>query len=161
MKGILTILRVVSLVSAGLLAGIFLGHRAGLHYAVTELSATSFVQLGQTIYIHYIKFMPPLVLTALVSSVLWLILVRSEWRMAEFWLVAIAACGIVAILAVTQTVNVPLNNELMTWSVASPPPNAQQLWAPWERANTVRCVLATGVLVLEAVAMSLRAVPRR
>ena len=158
--GILTILRVAALVSAGLLAGIFLGHRAGLHYAVTELSASSFVQLGQIIYVHYIKFMPPLVLTSLASSGLWLILVRSQWRTAEFWLIAISTCGTLAILAATQAVNVPLNNQLMTWSVASPPSNVQQLWAPWERANTVRCVLATGVLVLEAVAVSLRAVPR-
>src|SRR5262245_10753425 len=139
----LTILRVVAVVSAGLLAGIFVGHRAGLYYAVPKLSASSFVQLGQIMYAHYVRFMPPLVLTALASSVLWLVMVRSQWRTAEFWLVAISACAILAILAVARAVNVPLNNQLMTWSVDSPPPNPQQLWAPWERANTLRSVLAT------------------
>jgi uncharacterized membrane protein len=151
----------VGVVSAGLLAGIFLGHRAGLHYAVPQLSASSFVQLGQIIHAHYARFMPPLVLTALASSVLWLAMVRAQWRTAEFWLVATSACAILAILAVTRAVNVPLNNQLMTWSVASPPPNLQQLWAPWERVNTLRTVLATGALVLEAVALSLKAVAGR
>jgi uncharacterized membrane protein len=152
------ILRVIAVVSAGLLAGIFVGHRAGLYYAVPKLSASSFVLLGQIMYAHYVRFMPPLVLTALVSSVLWLVMVRSQWRTAEFWLVAISACAILTILAVTRAVNVPLNNQLMTWSVDSPPPNPQRLWAPWERANTLRSVLATGALLLETVALSLKAV---
>jgi uncharacterized membrane protein len=158
---LLMILQVVAVVSAGLLAGIFVGHRTGLHYAVPKLSASSFVQLGQIIHAHYVRFMPTLVLTALASGVLWLVMVRSQWRTAEFWLVAISACAILAILAVTRAVNVPLNNQLMTWSVDSPPPNSQQLWAPWERVNTLRSVLATGALVLETVALSLRAVVGR
>ncbi|HEV8191059.1 MAG TPA: DUF1772 domain-containing protein [Ktedonobacterales bacterium] len=158
---LLTIVRVVGVVSAGLLAGIFLGHRAGLHYAVPQLSASSFVQLGQIIHAHYVRFMPPLVLTALASSALWLAMVRAQWRTAEFWLVAISACAMLAILAATRAVNVPLNNQLMTWSVASPPPDLQELWAPWERVNTLRSVLATGALVLEAVALSLKAAAGR
>jgi uncharacterized membrane protein len=152
----LTILRVIAVVSIGLIAGIFVAHRAGLHYAVPKLSASSFVQLGQAIYPTYVRFMPPLVLTALVSSILWLIMVRSHWRTTEFWLVAISVSAILAIVAVTRAVNIPLNNQLMTWSVDFPPPNAQQIWEPWERANTVRGVLATGALVLETVALSLR-----
>jgi uncharacterized membrane protein len=159
--GALTILRVVAVVSAGLLAGIFVGHRAGLHYAVPKLSASSFVQLGQVIYSHYVRFMPPLVVTALVSSALWVVMVRSRWRTAEFWLVAISAGAILAILAVTRAVNVPLNKNLMTWSVDSPPPNPQQLWEPWERVNTLRSVLATAALVLETAALSLGAVVER
>ena len=61
----LTMVRVVAPVSAGLLAGIFLGHRAGVHYALPQLNASSFVQLQQIIHVRYVKFMPPLVLTAL------------------------------------------------------------------------------------------------
>jgi len=152
-----TILRILAVVSVGLLAGIFLGYRMGVQYATPELSAPSFVQLQQIIHVHYVKFMPFLVLTALVSSVLWLVMIRSQWRTMEFWLVAIAACGILVIAVMTRTVNVPLNDQLMTWSVASPPTNLRDIWAPWDRVNTLRSVLATGALVLEAVALSLRA----
>ena len=158
---LVTILRVVAVVSTGLLAGIFLGYRAGVQYALPELSASSFVQLQQIIHVHYVRFMPPLVLTALLSSVLWLVMIRSQWRTAEFWCVAISACGILVIAAATRAVNVPLNNQLMTWSVASPPTNLREIWAPWDRVNTLRSVLATGALVLQAVALSLRAASGR
>jgi uncharacterized membrane protein len=158
---LVTILRVVAVASAGLLAGIFLGHRAGVHYAIGEISASSFVQLQQIIHVHYVRFMPPLVLTAFVSSVLWLVMVRSQWRTAEFSLVAASACGILIIAVATRAVNVPLNNQLMTWSVTSPPANLREIWAPWDRVNTLRSVLATGALVLEAVALSLRAASGR
>jgi uncharacterized membrane protein len=97
----------------------------------------------------------------LVSSALWVVMVRSRWRTAEFWLVGISAGAILAILAVTRAVNVPLNKNLMTWSVDSPPPNPQQLWEPWERVNTLRSVLATAALVLETAALSLGAVVER
>ena len=158
---VVTILRVVAVVSAGLLAGIFFGYRAGVHYAIPELGASAFVQLQQIIHVHYVRFMPPLVLTALLSSVLWLVMVRSQWRTAEFWLVATSACGILVIAAATRAVNVPLNNQLMTWSIASPPTNWREVWAPWERVNTLRSVLATGALVLEAVALGLKAASGR
>ncbi len=156
MSALTTILRVVAVVSVGLIAGIFVGHRTGLHYAVPKLSAASFVQLGQIINAHYVRFMPPLVLTSLVSSVLWLVMIRSHWRTTEFWLVGISACAILALLALTRAVNVPLNNQLMTWTADSPPSNAQQIWEPWERANTLRSILATTALVLETVAVTLR-----
>ena len=154
--GVLTIVRVVAPVSAGLLAGIFLGHRAGAQHALPKLSASSFVQLQQIIHVHYAKFMPPLVLTALLSSISWLVLIRSLWRTGEFWLVAISACAILVIAAATRAVNVPLNSQLMTWSVASPPANLRELWAPWDRVNTLRSVLGTGAFVLESVALSLK-----
>ena len=159
--GLLPILRVVAVVSAGLLAGIFLGHRLGLHYVLPQLSPSSFVQLAQTMYAHNAKVMPSLVSAALASNVLWLMMARPHWRTAEFWLVVTSACGIVAIIAVSQAVNLPLNKQIVTWSVASPPPNVQQLWAPWERAHTLRVILAIGALVLETVALSLRPVVGR
>jgi uncharacterized membrane protein len=158
---LLTVLRVVAVVTAGLLAGIFLGHRAGVHYALDELSTSSFVQLQQIIHVHYVRFMPPLVLTALLSSALWMMMVRSRWRTAEFWLVAMSAFGILVIAAATRVVNVPLNDQLMTWNVASPPTNLREIWAPWERVNTLRSVLATTALALEVVALSLKAATER
>ena len=84
-------------------------------------------------------------------------MIRSEWRTTEFWLVAISAFGILVILVATRVVNVPINNQLMTWSIQSPPPHLREIWATWERVNTMRGILATGALVLEAVALSLKA----
>ena len=154
---VLTIVRVVAVVCAGLLAGIYLGHRTGAYYALQKLSPSSFVQFQQVVHVHFVRFMPPLVLTALLAGLAWLLMLRSRWASVEFWLVAASACGIAVVAAITRAVNVPLNNKLMTWNIAAPPSNLREIWAPWDRVNTVRTFVAAGALILEAVALSLRA----
>jgi uncharacterized membrane protein len=154
---VLMIVRIVAVVCAGLLAGIFLGHRAGAYYALQKVSPSSFVQFQQVVHAHFVRFMPPLVLTALMTALAWLVMVRSRWTSAEFWLIAASTCGIALIAAMTRVVNVPLNNRLMTWDIAAPPNNLREIWAPWDRVNTIRTFVAAGALIFEAVALSLRA----
>lgn len=154
---VLMIVRVVAVVCAGLLAGIFLGHRVGAHYALQKVSPSSFVQFQQVVHVHFIRFMPPLVLTALLTALAWLLMVRSRWTSAEFWLIAASTCGIALIAVMTRVVNVPLNNRLMTWDIAAPPSDLRKMWAPWDRVNTIRTFVAAGALIFEAVALSLRA----
>jgi len=153
----LIVVPAIAVVCTGLLAGIYLGHRAGAHYALQRISASSFVQFQQVVHIHFAKFMPPLVLTGLASTIIWLVLVRSLWATTEFWLVAASLCGIIAIAAMTRIVNIPLNNELMTWNVGSPPGNFREIWMPWDRVNTIRTVVATGVVILQSITLSLTA----
>jgi len=155
--GFLTMLRVVAIGCAGLLAGIYVGDRTGAYYARAELTDSSVVQFQQVVHVHYVRFMPPLVIGALLTGLGWLFMVRSQWRSPQFWLVAVSACGILLIAVLTRSVNVPLNNALMTWSIAAPPADFRKLWAPWEAVNTIRAFVATGVLLLEAVALSLAA----
>ncbi len=153
----LTIVRVVAVVCIGLTAGIYFGYRAGAFYAVQRLSASSFLQFQQVLHVHFAKFMPPLVLAALVAALTWLWMVRSGSAPVEFWLIAISALEIVAVAVMTRAVNVPLNNQLMTWKIESPPDNLREIWAPWDRVNTIRTLLAAAALILEALALSLSA----
>ena len=151
-----TLVRVIALACAGMLAGIFFGHRMGAYYALQKLSSSSFVQFQQVVHAHYVKFMPPLVLSALLAALAWLFMARSHRSSAEFWLVAASACGIALIAALTRAVNVPLNNKLMTWDAAAPPADLRAIWAPWDRVNNIRTLVSAGVFLLEAVAANLR-----
>jgi uncharacterized membrane protein len=153
---VLAIVRIVAVVSVGLKAGIFLGHRAGPQYALQKLSPSGFVQFQQVVHTHFVRFMPPLTLAALLSALIWLVSLRSKWMSVEFWLLAASTCGIVVSAVLTRAVNVPLNNKLMTWSADAPPENLRELWRPWDKVNTIRTCLASGVLILETVALSLR-----
>ncbi len=152
----MTFVRALAVVCSGLLAGIYIGDRAGAYYARLVLSPSSVVQFQQVVHVHFAKFMPVLVLGALLAGLVWLFTARSQWRSVELWLVAASVCGIALIAVLTRTVNVPLNDQLMTWSIATPPGNLRELWAPWERVNTIRALVATAVLVFEGVALSLR-----
>jgi len=148
--------RVVAIACAGVLAGIYFGYGAGPQHALQALSASSFVQFQQVVHVHYVTFMPPLVLAALLAAVVWLVTIRAQWRSPEFWLIALSAIGIALIAVMTRAVSVPLNNQLMTWSIAAPPEDLRTLWAPWERVNTARAYLAAGALVLQAIALNVR-----
>jgi len=153
---VLGIVRVIAVVCAGLLAGIYLNDRAAAA-ARAGLSASSFVQYQQMVHVNFVKMMPPLMLGAALGRLAWLWLMRSQWRVTEFWLIAASLCGIISIAAATRVVNVPLNNQLMTWSASSPPANLRELWAPWERVDAIRTIVAVGVFALEVLALNLRA----
>jgi uncharacterized membrane protein len=153
---VLRIVQVIAVVCAGLLAGIYLNGRASAA-ARAGLSASSFVQYQQIVHMNFVRMMPPLMLGAALGGLAWLLLVRSQWRLAEFWLIAASLCGIILIAAATRLVNVPLNDQLMTWSANSPPANLRELWAPWERIDTIRTIVSVGVFALEVLALSLRA----
>jgi hypothetical protein len=151
-----TAVRVGAIACAGVLAGIYLGYGAGPQYALQAMSASNFVQFQQIVHVHYVTFMPLLVVAALLAAVVWLLMIRSQWRSPEFWLIGLSAAGIALIAILTRAVNVPLNNELMTWSISAPPPDLRTLWAPWESVNTARAILAVAVLILEAIALNLQ-----
>jgi uncharacterized membrane protein len=153
---LLTIVRVVAVVCAGLLAGIYFGYRTGDYYALQKLSPSNFVQFQRVVHVHFGRFMPPLALITLLAALAWLVMVRSQKRSAEFWLIAASTCGIVLIAVMTRAVNVPLNNQLMTWDIAAPPSNLREIWAPWDRVNTIRTFVAAVVLICEALALSVR-----
>jgi anthrone oxygenase-like protein len=156
-----TAVRVVAIACAGVLAGIYAGYGAGPQHALQALSASSFVQFQQIVHVHYVKFMPPLVLAALLAAIVWLVLIRAQWRSVEFWLIVVSACGMASIAIMTRAISLPLNDQLMTWSIDNPPGDLRTLWAPWERVNVARAYLATGVVVLETIALNLRTIPTR
>jgi uncharacterized membrane protein len=155
---LLVIAPAVSVVCTGLLAGIFFGFRAGPQVALHSLSPSSFVQFQQIVHRYFVRFMPPLNILALLATVTWAIVARARHAFPEFWLAAVAAGGVFLLVAMTRAVNVPLNSRLMTFDVAAPPDNLREIWMPWERINTLRACVATLVLILEAIALSLRVV---
>jgi uncharacterized membrane protein len=80
-----------------------------------------------------------------------------RWQAADFWLVAGAALAMVCAAALTRAINIPINNKLMTWSIAAPPADLAELWAPWERVHSIRTVLAMAAFLCEVVAVSILA----
>jgi uncharacterized membrane protein len=152
----LGIVRAIAVTCSGLVAGIFLGYLASAP-ARSALSASSFVQYEQLVHVYYARMMPPLILAAGLAGLTWLLLVRSQWRGAEFWLIAAFTCGIVFIAVLTRAVNVPLNDQLMTWSIAAPPSNLRELWAPWERVHIIRTAAAVVAFALAVLALALKA----
>jgi uncharacterized membrane protein len=154
-----TIARAVTVGCVGLYAGILLGDLAGTAQARPQLSGSSFVQLQQIIHSRFVFIMPALVAATVLAGLTWLFFIRSNRRSPEFWLVSAAMAGVLFCLILTRLVNVPLNDQLVTWSVAFPPPNVHALWMPWEGAHAIRTVVAVAAFVLAVVALALAEPP--
>jgi uncharacterized membrane protein len=146
---------VISIVCTGLAAGVFLGHKMGISIARHKLTPQSFVQLGQSIYPYFSLVMPILTIGAVLASILWSILLLSSWRTVHFWLVLVASIEMVSAVVLTRAVNVPINNQFMTWSTATPPPNLMELWEPWERAHTIRTILSISSFIFQVIAFAI------
>jgi uncharacterized membrane protein len=94
-------------------------------------------------------------LVGLVAAAAWLVLAWPHGNGMERALIAASIAGLVVVSGITATVNVPINRQIMTWDAAAPPADLAARWAPWERAHTVRALVAAAVLVLDAVALGL------
>jgi uncharacterized membrane protein len=152
---VLGLVKIVALLTCGLVAGILFGDRMCASFARPALSASSFVQFQQIQHVYFARMMPPLTLTAIVAGLAWLVLLRGQWNSGGFWPVGLATGAMVVGFALTVAVNVPINNQLMTWSVAAPPDNVREVWSRWESIHTVRTILWAGAFALEVIAVTI------
>jgi hypothetical protein len=146
------IVRMVAIFSSGLFAGILLGDRMGASFARPSLSPASFLQFQRIQHVHFARMMPPLTLAAILSALSWLIILRAQWNTSLFWMIAVAAGAMIMAATLTLRVNIPINNQLMTWSVEAPPENMREIWSRWERVHTIRTILWLGAFALEVSA---------
>jgi hypothetical protein len=148
--------RFAAVLLTGLLAGILFGDRMGASLVRPHLAAAAFVQFQQGLHLAFVPLLPVLMGLAMVGGGAWLVSARARARSREFRLVALAVLGVFTVFVLTRTVNVPINEQLMTWSAASPPADLLASWRPWEIAHTVRTVIAVTAFALHLVALLVR-----
>jgi len=146
--------RVIALISTGLIAGIFLGHRAGVSHASTQLAPGSFIQLQQIIHQIFQRMMPPLVVAAVLGTLTWTMLLRADGPVIAFWLLVSASLGLLVAAILTRAINIPINQQLMTWDSKAPPREFSEVWGRWERIHSIRTILAVIALVCQTLALA-------
>jgi uncharacterized membrane protein len=151
---VLVIVRVIAILFSGLAAGIIFGDRLGNSFARPSLSAAEFIRFQKIQNSYFARMMPVVLLTAVGSGVLWLILLRAQWNSLQFVLAALGTAAMIAGVALTRAVNIPINQQLERWSEASPPADMREIWRRWEKSHTVRTILWMGAFALETVALS-------
>jgi hypothetical protein len=147
------IIQVVALLCCGLFAGILLGDRMGASFARPELSDSSFLQFQQIQHVHFVRLMPPLMLGAFIGGLAWLIMARGSYP--QVWILALAVIAMMVGAALTLRINIPINNQMMTWSVTAPPPDMREIWARWEKFHTIRTSLWVVAFLLETLAAAI------
>jgi uncharacterized membrane protein len=150
-----TIVPVIAILSSGLMSGLLFGDWLGPAFARARMSVSSFVQFQQIIHAQYLRVLPALSSIALASLILWSILSREQWGTISYGALLVAALAIFAGFSITIVVNVPVNKHLEEWNAANPPPNARDIWRPWETAHVVRTGLWTTGFFLEIVSIAM------
>jgi uncharacterized membrane protein len=66
----------------------------------------------------------------------------------DFYVLIAASVCIIAVAFITAFGNVPINNQIKTWSITSPPSNWSELSNRWWQFQTLRTISAMGGLSL-------------
>ena len=139
---LLNVSRFLQLLTTGLFTGILFGDRIGVTPIRPKLPPASFILFQQELHLTFGKLMPVLLVVSLLSGAITLVLLRREYKSSQFVFTAVATLCVLAVIVMTRSINVPLNETLMTWQASSPPENLMQLWAPWEGSHTIRTVIS-------------------
>ena len=157
---VLSTTRVIAVVSSGLMAGLLFGDWLGPSFARAAMNASSFIQFQRIVHINYLRTLPALSTIALAAPIVWLIILRAGRERAEFKVLLGATVAIAIGYTITFVFNVPVNNQLETWNVATPPANGREIWSQWENAHVVRTIFWVIGFFLETVALAVSASPR-
>ena len=151
---VLAAARTINLVAAGLLAGNELGSKLTAHPALAELPPRTHVEAEQALTRRYGRVMP-VFMTATLATYL-PVLALEPRRASRRSLLALAGLGCHgAMLAITLTRNLPINERLLALDAgAAPYEEFQELRARWERLHTVRNVLNVTALTVTALGVT-------
>jgi Domain of unknown function (DUF1772) len=135
---------VLGLFFPGILAGLFAMGTIVLQPASTRLPAEAQVLLRQQMIpiLHFLA--PPLMIGALVSSLVSAVAFASGWNRALSFLNSVLCA---ASLLITLFGNVPLNNQIMEWQANAPPGNWMDLiqkWSFYDQVSFLSALITAG-----------------
>jgi uncharacterized membrane protein len=146
-----------------LVMGVFWGTWFSLSRTMSRLSAETFVAVGHQMIQNLGAPMAILLPLALLSALVTLVLLWRGGRTAAFWWMLAGFLLMVAALVVTLAVEVPIDNQIKTWTAATLPGDWRSVQTRWERFHTIRTFLSIAAVVAAAVsgAVAVRSTGRR
>src|SRR5215207_6237540 len=125
---------------------------------MTEYDAATFLADGQHMINNLATVMAVLMISAvLVGAVVVVLLFWSRSTVAA-WLALAGLLLMIAVMAITLVVEVPIDNLIANWTEATLPADWQQIRARWATFHTLRTFLSLGA-VAAAVAAALTTRP--
>jgi hypothetical protein len=136
----------VSLVLVMLVTGVFWGSWLGLSRSIQTFAPDAFLAVGHTMIGNLAPVMPVLVILAALSQVVLLVQLRFSGSSA-FLPALIAFVMFLIAVAVTLLVEVPIDNQIRSWTPGSLPADWTQIRDRWETFHVLRTFSALGGLI--------------
>jgi hypothetical protein len=121
-----------------LVVGVFWGTWFSLSRSIADISASTFLEVGHTMIANLGDPMAVLMPATLVSVVPALIGLYRRRRRASFSLMLVGAGLLVAALAITLSVNVPIDAAIDRWTVDTLPSDWMSIRNRWETYHAAR-----------------------
>jgi uncharacterized membrane protein len=165
-ESLLKLVQFISIMLYVLVAGVMWGTWLSLARRMTSYDAATFLADGQHMISNLATVMAVLMISAvLVGAVVVVLLFWSRSTVAA-WLALAGLLLMIAVMAITLLVEVPIDNLIANWTEATLPSDWRQIRARWATFHTLRTFLLLGA-VAAAVAAALttrpveRGVPRQ
>jgi uncharacterized membrane protein len=135
-----------------LVAGVFWGTWFSLSRTMYELPAEMFITIGKEI-MKNVALTMSIIMPASILCLL-ILLIRS-WKRKTVYFYCILAALILFIIAliVTVGIEVPIDNQIRTWTVNTMPPGWQNIRGRWEFYHTVRTFVSLSSVALFLIAL--------
>ena len=138
-----------TIVLFALVMGVFWGTWFSLSRTMDQLSPETFVAVGHEMIQNLGMPMAVLLPLALVSGLVTLVLLWPD-RAAFWWLVA-GFVLMVAALVITLAVEVPIDNQIETWTAATLPGDWRSIQSRWELWHTIRTFASIAAVVAATI----------
>jgi uncharacterized membrane protein len=123
---------------------------------MTQYDAATFLADGKHMITNLGAAMAVLMIAAIVAGLLVVVLLFRYRSTTAAWLALAGLLLMVAVLVVTLSVEVPIDNKISGWSATTLPPDWQHIRARWAAFHTLRTFLSVGA-VAAAVGAALTA----
>ena len=134
-------LELITAILLTLVAGVFWGTWFSLSRSMHVLSSDIFITIGKEIMKNVAVTMS-IIMPASIAGMLLLLI--SSWKVRTVYFYCILAALILFIMAliITLAVEVPIDNQIRTWTATTTPADWQDIRDRWERYHTIRTFLS-------------------
>ena len=140
-----------TIVLFALVMGVFWGTWFALSRTMNRLSAETFLAVGHQMIRNLGGPMAILLPLALLSALVTLALLWPHRHAAAFWWLAAGFLLMVAALVITLAVEVPIDNQIQDWTLATLPGDWRSIQSRWELWHTIRSFLAIAAVAAATI----------
>ena len=148
-----------TIVLFALVMGVFWGTWFSLSRTMDQLSPETFLAVGHEMIQNLGVPMAVLLPLALLSALVTLVLLRQARHRAAFWWLLAGFLLMVAALVITLAVEVPIDNQIQTWTATTLPGDWRSTQTRWELFHTVRTFASIAALVAATISATVMARP--
>jgi Domain of unknown function (DUF1772) len=136
----------VSIMLYVLVAGVMWGTWLSLARTMTEYDAATFLADGKHMIENLGTIMAVLMISAVVIGLVTVVLLFRVQSTVAAWLAVVGWLLMIAVMVITLAVEVPIDNMIKTWTVATLPADWLEIRARWAAFHTLRTFLSLGAV---------------